>query len=264
MRMGKCCGRVLIFLGALVPAPGLPLRQGEALHGAEDPVLQVRVGGGKGVNKVLDLLTLGVLVRGTDVVDHGQIHAVGKVADGLLRQVQHGPDLGNAGFVQVGHGLKAADAALKQQGHKEGLHGIVVVVAQGDLVAAPVQKGLVQGAPAHFGAHGAGVLLMAMVEDDGTDLRVNGGVGDIQPAAQLRHRGKIHAGKAHVDGDGLQGEGAGMVLPEPGQQGQKGQRILAARHADGDLIAGGDHMIVLHAAADQTHEFLQFLSLIYS
>ena len=65
--------------------------------------------------------------------------------------VQQRTDLGHAGAVQVRYGLEAADAALEQQVHQQRLHRVVIVVAQRDLVNAPLCQGGVQAAAPQFG-----------------------------------------------------------------------------------------------------------------
>ena len=70
----------------------------------------------------------------------------------------------------MGHRLEAADAALVEQAHEKGLHRVVMVVPQGDLVDALGQQRFVQRAASHFGAHGAGVLLLSVVKNDRADL----------------------------------------------------------------------------------------------
>ena len=155
---------------------------------------------------------------------------------------------------QPGHRLEAGEPPLVEQGEEEGLHRVVKVVAQGDLGDAPLLQGVVEGAPAHLGAHGAGVLLPAEIEDDVVDLRLQQGEGHIDGAAVLRHRGEVHpltpVHVAHIQGEGLHGEGLGVELPQPGQGGQQGDGVLAAGHPHRHPVAGPDHVVVLHTAAD--------------
>ena len=159
-----------------------------------------------------------MLVGGTDVVDDGQLVFFRKMRDGLFAYVEHGPDLRDAGAAEIRYGLKAADAALVKKAHEKRFDGIVKVMAQRDLVAAQFQQHIVQRAPAHFCAHGAGVLLVPVLENDRADLRLFDLIWHVQLRAQLRHRGKIHARQAHVDGDGLQLIRDGIIPPQRGQQ----------------------------------------------
>ena len=123
-----------------------------------------------GTNREFALRPLGDLIHRAAVGEDGQIFPLGKVVDGLFMQIKHGANLVDARPVQVGHWLEAADAAFKQQGHEERLHRIVIMMAQGQLIEPPVQKGLIQCPPAHFGAHGTGILLFPIVENDGANL----------------------------------------------------------------------------------------------
>ena len=84
------------------------------------------------------------------------------------------------------------------------------MVAQSQLADPPLADGVVQRAPAHLGAEGAGIVLLAHVKDDLLDVGLEAGIGDVLLPAQLRHRGKVHALKAQLDGDGLQLEGLGI------------------------------------------------------
>ena len=157
----------------------------------------------------------------------------------------------------MGDRLEAADPALVNQTHEKGFHGIVIVVAQGKLMKALIHQRLIQRAPAHFGAHRAGVLFLPIVEDNGADLRFHNGIGHIQFFAQLRDFRIIHA-KAHIDGDCLQLEILIMIAPQRRQKLQKHQRILSSGDAYGDFISVFDHGIVFHAPANQADKFLHF------
>ena len=167
-------------------------------------------------------------------------------------EVEHGANLNHTGAVQIGDRLKAADSSLENQGHQEGLHRIVVMVPQRDLVASPVKQCLVQCAPAHFRAHGAGIFFLAVVKDYGGNFRIYNGIGHIQLPAQLTDAAVIHV-KPHIYGNGLQRKGLIVVAPQPSQKDKQRKRILAAGHAHGDFIPCINHMIVLHAPADQAH-----------
>ena len=124
------------------------------------------------------------------------------MAHHLLPAVEHGADLGDAHAVQPGHRLETGQAPFKDKGHKESLHRVVIVVPQGDLGDPPLLHGVVQGATAHFGAHGAGVLLLAHIKDNMVDLAGNQGIGNAQLLAVAGHRGKVHTrtavGVAHI------------------------------------------------------------------
>ena len=47
-----------------------------------------------------------------------------------------------------------------------------------------------------------------------------------------------------------------MVLPQSGKQGQQHQGILSPGHANRDFVPGFNHIIVVHAPANQTHQLL--------
>ena len=195
-------------------------------------------------------------VHGAGIVDDGQILPQGHAADVILVAVQQRADLGHAGAVQKRHRLEAADAALEQQIHQQRLHRVVIVVAQGDLADALFRQGGVQAAPPQFGAQGAGILLLPLLEDDLVHRHLNAGVGHLQPFAQRRHAGEVHARHAHLHGDGLHREGDGVEFLQPGQGYQRQQAVLSAADAHGDAVAGFDHMIVLHAPADKPQNML--------
>ena len=118
--------------------------------------------------------------------------------------------------------------------------------------------------PAHFGTHGAGVLLPAHIKDDVVDLTLQQSEGDVQLPAQLGHRREVHPrpsiGAAHVQGEGLYLERNGVEFPQLGQGGQQHQRVLTAGDAHSDTVVGGDHLIVLHTAADQGKNTVHFTS----
>ena len=52
--------------------------------------------------------------------------------------------------------------------------------------------------------------------------------------------------------------------PQPGKHRQKRQRVLSARHADGDGIARLDHMIIVHTPADAAQHILHIRFSIFS
>ena len=76
-----------------------------------------------------------------------------KIAHHAFRQIQHRPDLRYAAAVEIGHGLEAAQTALKQQTHQERLHCVVIVMPQRNLMKALLQQCLIQCAAPHFCAH---------------------------------------------------------------------------------------------------------------
>ena len=78
---------------------GFPLRQGEALHSAENSLFQIRVLLREPENKLFDFLTLGVFIYRAAVFDHRQAFPGNEVIYSLFMEVQHGADLDDAGAV---------------------------------------------------------------------------------------------------------------------------------------------------------------------
>ena len=74
-------------------------------------------------------------------------------------------------------------------------------------------------------------------------------VRDGQSAAERFHRGKVHLRIAQVQRYRFQRKGRGPLLPQGRKQDQQRQRILPAGDADGDPVAGRDHLIIPDAAA---------------
>lgn len=147
------------------------------MHGTEGALFQLGIAALEFVDQVFDLLALGIAVSGTRIVDHGQLEALGGVADKIFSAVEQGADLGDVGAAEIGDGLKAGQPPLENKGHVKGLHGIVIVVAQGDLPNASLLHGLMQGTPAELGAQRAGVLLLLDIEDHVVDVALQQGVG---------------------------------------------------------------------------------------
>ena len=155
--------------------------------------------------------------------------------EGRIGCFQPVTNLDRTGIIQIRHRLEAADASLIDQRHNKGLHRVIIMVTQRQLSDAPIQYGLIQGATAHFGAHGAGILFLTVVKDDGRDLCVDDGIRHIQFFAEGGHAGIVHA-ETHIDGNGLQLKIT--VLSETCQQLQQHQAVLATGNANGDLITG--------------------------
>ena len=95
----------------------------------------------------------------------------GELCGSLLPTVEQGTYLGDARPVQIGDRLKAGQPPLKDQGHKKGLHCVVVVVSQRDFGNSSLSQRGVKRPPAHLGAHGAGIFLPAQVKNDVEILR---------------------------------------------------------------------------------------------
>lgn len=236
--------------------------QGQALHGGENRFLQAGILGFQGGNKVFHLLSFGVAVGGAGIVDHRQGQPGGGVPDHGLADVEQGADLGDVGAVQVGHGMKAGQPAFVEQREKKGLHRVVVVVAQGHCVDARLLQGGVEGPPAHFGAQGAGVFLLPCLKDDMVHLGGDAVKGDPQVPAVVVQGGQVHPRCAHVHREGFHRKAPREKPGKAGQRGQQHQGVLPPGHADGDPLAGGDHVIVRHTAAEQAEDFLHGCALL--
>ena len=230
--------------------------EGEALHSGEDGLLQFGILGFQGGNEGFDLLALGVAVGGAGVVDHRELEAGNRLPDHGLADIEKGADLGDVRAVQIGYGVEAGQAALIKQGEEEGLHCVVIVVAQGDLVNARLQQGGVEGAPAHFGAEGAGIFLPPGLKDHMVHLGGNPVEGDAQLPAVVRQRRQVHARGPHVHRKGLHGKAPRIKLCQPGQGGQQHQGVLPPGYPHGHPLPGGDHIIVLHTPTEKTENLL--------
>ena len=191
---------------------------------------------------------------------HAQLQPLGGVADEVLPAVEQGAYLGDPRPVQVGDRLEAGQPPLEDQGHEECLHRVVVVVAQGDFGYPPLLEGGVEGAPAHLGAQGAGVLLLPGVEYDPANLGGDHCVGHTQLLAQPGHRLGVGplagVGRAQVQGDGFHRKGDGVELPQLGQGHQQHQGVLPPRHPHRNPVAVVDHIVVLHTPPGEGKNFV--------
>ena len=189
-------------------------------------------------------------------MDHRQLEALGGLPDHGLADVEQGADLGDVHPVQVGHRVEAGQPPLVEQGQEEGLHRVVVVVPQGHLVDARLPQGGVEGAPAHLGAQGAGVLLLPGFKDHVVHLGGDPVEGDALPPAPVRHGGQVHPRDAHVHGEGLHREPPGVEPGQPGQPGQEEEGVLPPGHPHPHPLSGGNHLVILHAPAEETEDLL--------
>ena len=243
---------------------GAPFGQGETLHGTENSGLQTGVAALELIDQFFDFLPLGVAIGRAGVEDHGHIQPLGGVTDEDLAAVEQGADLGDAGAVEEGDRLETGQAAFIEQGEEEGLDGVVVVMAQSDFSDAHILQRVVQSAPAHLGAHGAGILFLSKVEDDMVDLALDEGVWDIQLLTVFGHGGEVHAlpaiGVAHVKGNGDHIEGNGIELAQFGHGGEQDKGVLAAGDTHGNGVVGLDHIVIFHAAAREGEDFVHVTS----
>ncbi len=182
--------------------------------------------GSRGGNEGFDLLALGVAVGGAGVVDHRELEAGNRLPDHGLADIEKGADLGDVRAVQIGYGVEAGQAALIKQGEEEGLHCVVIVVAQGDLVNARLQQGAVWRSPGAFWRRGRRDFLPPGLKDHMVHLGGNPVEGDAQLPAVVRQRRQVHARGPHVHRKGLHGKAPRIKLCQPGQGGQQHQRVL--------------------------------------
>ena len=83
-------------------------------------------------------------------------------------------------------------------------------MSQRQLVESSVQQRLIQGTPAHFRTHGAGILLLTVIENNRADLGFYQVERHIQISAQLRNPAVVHP-KTHIHRDCLKGKGIVIV-----------------------------------------------------
>ena len=210
--------------------------------------------------ELLDLVALARLVLRAGVFHDGQPQCRGGGSDLPLPTVNERPDLPHVRAGHIGHRLEAADAPFKEQTHQKGLHSIVVVMTEGELVAAEVVQRGVERAAAHLGAERAGIVLLPHVEHDLLDVRRDDGVRNVQLAAHLRDGRIVHPRKAEVDREPDEVKMQRVIALQMLQRAQEQQRVLAAGNADGNAVALGDHAVFVHALADEGGQFVQYVS----
>ena len=251
----------------MLHAAGLIARKGIQRNGvdaAEDAFFNVWAGLPKLLQQQLDLLPLG----GAAIV--GALGFLGKAAGALekfqpvvalpgqnvlLMDAIKRPDQRHAGeifAVELGrHGLQLRP--VKHAQHR-GLHHIVEMVPQSDLIAAQRPGLTVEMAPAHPGAEIAGVLFRAV--GHAKHIALKNGDGDAQQLGIVQELlpvfgviARIHHQKAQLEGDLAVGP---QLLHELGQQ----HGILSAGDADGDPVAGLDQPILLDSENEGVPELL--------
>lgn len=243
-RLRPLCCLPLVLLQA-------PAVEGIALDGAEDLLAEVGIALLQLPQEHLHLLPAGGAVGRAGIFHHRQIQPPHRSPYLPLLYIEHGPDLGDAGAVQVRHRLEAAYPSLQEEGHDHGLHRVILMVSQGDLGDPQAVHGGAQGAPPELGAQGAGIFLLAVLKNDLVDGHLFPVIGHLQLPAEVGNGGKVHAWGAAVNGDGYHIKGLGVKLPEPGQSAQCQYGILAAADAYRHRVPPVNHMIILHTPADQ-------------
>ena len=119
--------------------------------------------------------------------------------------------------------------------------------------------GVVERAAAHFRAQGAGVILLAHVENDLLDIRFQAGVGDGQLLAEPFHRREIHALKAKLRGYRLKLEALGVEALQMVERHEQQHAVLAAGDAHGDSVTLLYHAVIVHRAAHGAYKFVEDL-----
>ena len=104
--------RLSLVCRALIAALWAPFRQWQALHGAEDSFLQIRVSSAQIIHQLLNLLPLGMLIHRAAVMEYRQILSGDEAVNGALVDIEHGTNLNDARSVQIRHRLEAADTPL--------------------------------------------------------------------------------------------------------------------------------------------------------
>ena len=114
----------------------VPAFQGGTFDGTENFLLQIVVSLGKFCQHFLGFLSFGVAVSQTGVfhdIDAAFGHKAAAFPFGNVHQRADGVQLLS---VQIADGGKAVQSALIEEGHEKGFHYVILVVTEGDLVAA--------------------------------------------------------------------------------------------------------------------------------
>src|SRR5882672_7747468 len=210
--------------------------------------------------QLLDALPLEIFLRATEVAgDQRKLHLGREGGDLALRRVTERPDDQVAAVVAAQARRHRPHLSGEQHRHEQGLDQVVAMVAEGDLRAAEPLRGAVEDAAAQARADRAGGLSLR-------DQPLHHAVGVL---AEHQHLG---SGAAEVELQ-LAGRESWMPLIEIArdqreldrraplqvlEQVQQRERVLAARDADQDAIAGLDQAEVGDGAAHVAEKaFLQ-------
>ena len=235
----------------------LPAGERQTLHGAEDLAFHVRVFAAHGGEELFNFIALARLVHRAGVFHNGELKLCRKIGNLLLTGIDERANLRDAGAVQIGDGAEAAQPAFKQQAHHEGLHCIVKMVAERQLGDPSLRDGIVDSAPAHFGAERTGVILPAHIKHDFFDVSFQTGIGDAQLSAHFLHGGEIHPGKAKLNGDGLQFKGKGIIAFQMVQSDEQQHAVLPAGNPYGNPVSRGDHAVIIHGTPDSAGKIIE-------
>ncbi len=156
------------------------------------------------------------------------------------------------------------EPAAEKHVEEQRLHDIVAMMTQGDLGDAVFRRIPVQGAAAQARAQPADGLAG---RDNALDHRIGVLFDDMEPNAQLGQITRQDIGRkpglllVQIDGDQLEADGRAALKAQ--QDVEQCVRVLAARQAHHDAIAGGDHAEIADRLAHQPAQLrLQLLEIV--
>ena len=145
---------------------------------------------------------------------------------------------------------KAAQIKRNSSAHHQRLQRVLTVMAQRQLVQAPVGTHVAQHAAAHLGAQRARIGVLAPFKENLVNLGMTDDDGHIQLAAQRLDGGGIRLFPAHGQHQDRHGKVVMAHVAVQRQRAQEQQAVLPSAHAHADAIARLNHMKVLIRAAD--------------
>ena len=220
----------------------------------EDALLEVREARLELGDQRFGARALGVGSVLAAVLEGGDAEAVQLVPDLEFAEIDHGADQPHLGAVVPEFGLEAAEASVAQQIHQAGFDDVVEIVPERQLVAAGLLGGGVEDAAAQVGAEAAGRFFPLDVED------VFDRVGDhvqrhFQRVAEILQRRGVPCAVGHVDAESLQVVFDRAVGLDEFEDVEQQQAVLAAGNADGDAVAGRDHVVPVNGSSRQPADF---------
>src|SRR5467141_3709466 len=201
--------------------------------------------------QLLDALALEVLLRATEVAgDQWKLHLCREGGDLALRRVTERPDDQVAAVVAAQARRHRPQLSGEEHGHDQGLDQVVAVVAEGDLRAAELLRGVVEDAAAQARADRAGGLSLR-------DQPLHDAVGVLAEHEDFRARAaevafQVPGGETRMALIEIAGDQRELDRRAPLQlleQVQQRERVFPARDADEDAIAGLDQAEVSDGAA---------------
>src|SRR6267378_467457 len=201
--------------------------------------------------QLLDALPLEVFLRATEVAgDHWKVHLCREGGDLALRRIAERPDDQVAAVVAAQARRHRPQLSGEQHRHEQGLDQVVAVVAEGDLRAAELLRRVVEDAAAQARAdRAAGLSLRDQPLYDAVGVLAQHQhlrPGATEVALQLAGREpRMALIEVASDQRELDRRAPLQVL----EQVQQRERVLSARDADEDAIAGLDQPEVRYGAA---------------